>query len=137
MTGTVGKLIKERKIFPTCEEGKEFVDQWLKKEDIRRCVYQGSASFEGNQCKKILLRADPSMVTAYREQGDEIYKKAEPFLNTLLEFQKVVKCCFGQELLYNAEGNPMHPELILSFMKSYRCLNITVPFKVHIIKDKL
>ena len=91
MTGTVGKLIKEmeRKIFPTCEEGKEFLNQWLNKEDIRRCVYQGSASFEGNQCQKILSRADPSMVTAYREQGDDIYKKAEPFLNTLLIFKRL------------------------------------------------
>ena len=48
-----------------------------------------------------------------------------------------MKCCFGQELTYNAEGNPMHPELILSFMKSYRSPDITILLKVHIIEGHI
>ena len=80
------------------------------------------------------MRSDPSLVTEYNEQDDDIYKKAEPFPHTLLKFQKVLNCCFGQKLSFNYEGNPMHPDLISSFIKSYRRLDITVPLKVHIIE---
>ena len=97
MTGTVGKLIKEmeNKIFPTKTEGKAFMDQWLKDKDIRKCVYQGSASFEGNQAEKLLMNVDPSMTNAYRQMGVDIFEKAQPFIITLLWFRKVVICCFG------------------------------------------
>ena len=46
-TGIVGKLVKEfeNKVFSSPEEGKDFMNSWLKSKSIRRCVYQGSASF--------------------------------------------------------------------------------------------
>ena len=100
-TGTVGKLIKEmeRKIFPNYEEEKDFMDQWLKDEDIRRRIYQGSASFDGNQAEKILLRGDTSMNNAFKKKGDEdIFLKAEPFLNTV----EILRCC---EVLFWTETN--------------------------------
>ena len=58
MTGIVGKIVKEfeRCVFPSQSEGHSFVDMWLKVENIRCCVYQGSASFEGKHAKKILLK---------------------------------------------------------------------------------
>ena len=73
------------------------------------------------------MRADPSMVIAYKDKGDDIYKKAEPFLNTLLIFQKVLNCCFGQKLTFNYKENPMHPELI-SYPPSWNALQTSQNF---------
>ena len=49
--GIVGKLVKEfkNKVFSCRGEGEDFMNSWQKSTSIRRCVYQGSASFEGNQ----------------------------------------------------------------------------------------
>ena len=60
MTGAVSKIITgiEDQAFVTKEDGKKFVDEFLKSEDISKCVYQGSNSFEGNQARKLLKRVD-------------------------------------------------------------------------------
>ena len=52
-TGIVGKLVKEfeNKVFSSPEEGKDFMNSWLKSKSIRRCVYQESASLEGTKLK--------------------------------------------------------------------------------------
>ena len=44
MTGVLGKLIKEMERMT----GEKFMSEFLRVEDISRCVYQGSRSFEGN-----------------------------------------------------------------------------------------
>ena len=56
MTGVAGKLLKEmeRGCFQSRKEGKKFVNTFLKANNIQKCVYQGSESFEGNQARKLL-----------------------------------------------------------------------------------
>ena len=56
MTGVTGKLIKEMecKCFESQADGRKFIDKFLHVNNIQRCVYQGSESFEGNQARKIL-----------------------------------------------------------------------------------
>ena len=56
MTGVTGKIIKEMecKCFESKTEGRLFVDKFLEAMNIKRCVYQGSESFEGNQARKLL-----------------------------------------------------------------------------------
>ena len=56
MTGVAEKIIKEleRTCFVTRKAGKLFVDNFLKKNNIKKCVYKGSKSFEGNQARKLL-----------------------------------------------------------------------------------
>ena len=56
MTGVTGKIVKEmeNKCFESKAEGKLFFDKFLKDMNIKRCVYQGSESFEGNQARKLL-----------------------------------------------------------------------------------
>ena len=132
LTGTVGKLIKEfeRKLSADKEEfGKQLMNNWVNQENIRRCVYQGSASLEGNQARKILSRL-PSLENLCKSQEDEIYSKAKPFLQTLADFNSVVKSCFGQTLETDTEGNATFVSVIQKFSSSYRCLGISVPLKV-------
>ena len=56
MTGVAGKLLKEmeRGCFQSRKDGKKFVNTFLKANNIQKCVYQGSESFEGNQAQKLL-----------------------------------------------------------------------------------
>ena len=56
MTGIVGNLVTEMACyaFPNKNNRKEFMNNFLKREDISKCVYQGSNSFEGNQARKLL-----------------------------------------------------------------------------------
>ena len=60
MTGVVGKVLKgmETKSFGTGPEGEKFLNDFLKREDISRCCYQGNRSFEGNQARKLLKSVD-------------------------------------------------------------------------------
>ena len=61
MTGATGKLVSEmeRCGFESREEGEKFINDFLKREDISKCIYQGSNSFEGNQAQKLLQYVDP------------------------------------------------------------------------------
>ena len=74
LTGVTGKLVQEfeRKAFRTPEEGKDFMNAWLKKKGIRRCVYQGSASFEGNQADKLLRSVDSLEAVLYETSPEVI-----------------------------------------------------------------
>ena len=60
MTGVVGKIINEleNQGFETKQKKQAFVNGYLEREDIARCVYQGSRGFEGNQAHKLLMKID-------------------------------------------------------------------------------
>ena len=130
MTGTVGKLIseKERCAFVEKEDGEKFMNDFLKREDISKCVYQGSNSFEGNQARKLLQSVDKLERDVQNLMDFETAAKALPFVETLRLFDKVVTACFGQTL------DPAYEEHISNFSKQYRTLGITVTPKVHIIE---
>ena len=38
--------------------GEKFLNDFLRGKDIRKCVYNGGNSFEGNQARKLLLKID-------------------------------------------------------------------------------
>ena len=126
LTGVVGKIVKalEGKAFKTPHEGKDFMNSWLKKEVIRRCVYQGSASFEGNQAEKLLKKVD-SLEEAVMSWGcQETIVQALPFIQVLRLFKRVVEACFGQTL------HSSYTTFIKNFMVAYRMLGISIPLKV-------
>lgn len=135
LTGIVGKIIKEmeRKVFPSAEEGKEFLDRWMEQPSINisRTVYHGSASFKGNMAKKLLKLS--TNLTKFVDQELDIQDagKAAPFLKALSQFNLVVDACFGQELDSN------YTTLIREFMMTYRSLGISVPLKVHLLESHL
>ena len=99
MTGIVGKIVMEfeRCVLPSQSDGHSFIDKLLKVRNIRRCVYEGSASFEGNQAKKILQKV-VSLENYCTTQSSEIYKNAQPFLETLNNLESVSPSCFGQKI---------------------------------------
>ena len=127
MTGVIGKLImeKERRGFEFKAEGERFVTEFLKKEDISRCVYQGSRSFEGNQARKLLMSVD-KLERSVMELDMETVIEALPFVQTIRLFAKVVTACFGQTL------DPGYEAKIDDFSKQYRSLDISVTPKVNI-----
>ena len=129
MTGVVGKLVSEmeRCAFEEKETGEKFMNDFLKREDISKCVYQGSNSFEGNQARKLLQRVD-QLERDVQKLDFETAAKALPFVQTLRELDKVVTSCFGQHL------DPAYEEKISRFSKQYRTLNISVTPKVHVIE---
>lgn len=126
LTGVVGKIVKEleNKTFPTPAEGKDFMNAWLKKKGIRRCVYQGSASFEGNQAESLMTNIDSLEERVMAETSPETIIKVLPFIQLLRLFRKVVHACFGQTL------NSNYPIFIKDFMTVYRSLGISIPLKV-------
>ena len=127
MTGVIGKLIMEmeRRGFEYKEEGEKFVTDFLRKEDISRCVYQGSRSFEGNQARKLLVNVD-RLERSVMELNMETIIEALPFVHTIRLFEKVVTACFGQTL------NPGYEAHIDAFSKKYRSLDISVTPKVKV-----
>ena len=133
LTGVTGKLVQEfeRKAFRTPEEGKDFMNAWLKKKGVRRCVYQGSASFEGNQADKLLKSVDSLEQAVLHETSPEVIIMALPFTQALRLFRKVCVACFGQSL------DPNYTTYIQEFMASYRGLGISIPLKVFFIKSML
>ena len=129
MTGAVGKIVSEleRCAFEEKEDGEKFVNAFLKREDISKCVYQGSNSFEGNQARKLLQRGD-KLDRDVKELDFETAAKGLPFVETLRLLDKVVTACFGQTLA------PDYEKHIENFSKQYRTLGISVTPKVHVIE---
>ena len=105
MTGVVGKLITEleNQGFETKKKGQTFVNGYLEREDIARCVYQGSRGFEGNQAYKLLMKID-ILERDIMKMDPETAIKSLPFVLCLRKFEKVVTACFGQthDLSYGA-----------------------------------
>ena len=132
LMGSVFKIITEmEKLGFSCkEEGEEFIEEFLKQQNISKCVYRGSNSFVGNQARKVLKCVDDldQMAILYSEEnyGDQsIYEKASPFIKTLRCLNEVVESCFGQVLDMDYE------KYITGFSKQYRSLNIKVTPKVY------
>ena len=128
MTGSTGKLISEmeRCAFETIEDGEKFINDFLKREDISKCVYQGSNSFEGNQARKLLQSVD-KLERDIMNLDFDTAAKALPFVETLRKLDRVVSACFGQSL------DPQYEDLIDDFSKQYRSLSISVTPKVKIL----
>ena len=133
MEGIVGKLVKEleRKVFQTPGEGKEFMEEWFKEENISRCVYRGEASFQGNQAEKIASCTASLEVKFELDTESEIQTKAKPFIKALTLFNEVKKACFSQELQDDYES------VIMEFCLFYRSLQISIPLKVHILESHI
>ena len=89
---------------------------FLRKEDISRCVYQGSRSFEG----RLLVNVD-RLERSVMELNMETIIEALPFVHTIRLFEKVITACFGQTLNH-----------IDAFSKKYRSLDISVTPKVKV-----
>ena len=132
MTGILGKLIMEmeRKAFEDSGEGEAFVTEFLKEEDISRCVYQGSRSFEGNQARKLLKNVD-KLERKVMTLDMEVTIEALPFIQALRLFEKVVTSCFGQTLHPGYENN------VDAFARQYRALDISVTPKVNLVTQKM
>ena len=120
MTGVTGKLITEMEKMT----GEKFVNEFLQEEDISRCAYQGSRSFEGNQARKLLKNTD-KLERSVMKLDIETTIQALPFVQTLRVFNKVVSSCFGQTL------DPAYERHIEDFSKQYRSLDISVTLKVN------
>ena len=129
MTGIVGKIISEmeRCAFVEKQDGETFMNAFLKREDISKCVYQGSNSFEGNQARKLLQRVD-KLERDVKNLDFETATSAMPFVETLRIFDRVVTACFGQIL------NQSYNQEIAKFSDKYRELNISVTPKVHVVE---
>ena len=130
LTGTVGKIVTEmeRIGFNSKEEGEKFVNDFLKVENIHKCVYQGSNSFEGNQARKLLKKVKELKEAVMVLDNELTIQKTLPFVETLRRFDKVVDACFGQKLDRHYQAD------ITSFSQQYRSLNISITPKV--ILDK-
>ena len=69
----------ERCCFATRKTGEKFVDNFLKKENIRKCAYQGSNNFEGNQAQELLKKCDQlEDVLSLQDYSAKV--KAQPFV---------------------------------------------------------
>ena len=125
MTGATGKLVSEmeRCGFESRQEGEKFINNFLKREEISKCVYQGSNSFEGNQAQKLLQCVD-SLERDVKMLDFVTATKALPFVETLRQLNKVVTSCFGQTLDHEYENH------INAFSKQYRSLGISITPKV-------
>ena len=100
------------------------MNNFLKREDISKCVYQGSNSFEGNQARKLLQRVD-KLERDVKDLDFETAAKALPFVETLRQLDKVVTSCFGQTL------DPEYENHIAAFSRQYRTLDISITPKVN------
>ena len=112
-----GRGRMERKGLENTEEGEEFVNVFLKKENISKCVYQGCNSFEGTQARKLLKKVN-ELEEAVMKLDPVKIQKTLPFVATLGMFNKVVESCFGQNL------DPKYKEFIKTFSQQYRTLKI-------------
>ena len=101
------------------------MSEFLRAEDISRCVYQDSRSFEGNQARKLLRNVD-KLQRKVMKLDLEIIVQVLPFVETLRKFDKVVSSCFSQIL------DPDYEKNIKDFSRQYRSLNISVTPKVNI-----
>ena len=130
LTGIVGKLVKEmeKNVFPSPEEGKKFMDEWMASPSVNVCrtVYHGSANFVGDMARKLLKKVANMKVTV-NKLDPEIIAKAAPYLVTLQKFETVRNACFGQLVEQN------YGDTIRQFSDSYRSLGISITLKVKYI----
>ena len=131
MTGSTGKIVSgfESCAFENKEDGEKFINEFLRREDISKCVYQGSNSFEGNQARKLLQCVDKLDRDVKNLLDFETAAKALPFVETLRHLDRVVTACFGQTL------DPAYEDYIDAFSYQYRSLGISITPKVHIIEQ--
>ena len=122
MTGTVGHLVNNMiKTFP---EGEELITNYMKDHTISWCAYH-PGTFEGKQARKFLKFSEILLVPAMKLLFSSEYKAIE--IITIMQFNKVVVACFGQELRQNFR------ETITKFVVMYRKLPICVTPKVHLV----
>ena len=92
-TGIVGKLIKEmeRKLFDSEKEGVKWMDDWMATPgvNVSRTVYHGSASFVGNQARRLLKKLDSLEVKLEGALQGERLDLAKVFMKALRQFEQV------------------------------------------------
>lgn len=134
MTGVLGKLIDEmEKSFPDNKdtaEGTEFVNKFLKENNIHRTEYQGSHSFEGNHARK-LLSVISTMRPAVQQLSGEHKHKILRIISVLEAFDEVVASCFSVHLVGDYEKKiEVFSELYTALHKDFK---VTVTSKVHLV----
>ena len=132
LTGSTGKIVSGlESAFKTKDLGERFINDFLKREDITKCVYQGSNSFEGNQARKLLKCVDKLERDVKILLDFETAAKTLPFVQALRLLDRVVTSCFGQDLACEYE------DCIKAFSHQYRTLGISVTPKIHIIEQHI
>ena len=140
-TGILGKLIMEmeRKLFDSAKEGVKWMDEWMATPgvNVSRTVYHGSASFVGNQARRLLTKLDSLEIKLEGALQGEKLVMAKVFIKALRQFEQVgvvllkslfsafcllnyetfwqvIVACFGQDL------KPDYKSKIGNFMVTYR-----------------
>lgn len=93
--------------------------RWTKECNVSREFFNGSPSFAGNSCKKLLNEVD--VLRSF------CCLKCLKYVQCFKDFRAVVDSCFSQNLEENYEKN------IFAFKKSYIALEIPVTPKVHAV----
>ena len=92
-TGIVGKLVMEmeRKLFDNAKEGVKWMDDWMAEPgvNVSRTVYHGSASFVGNQARRLLSKLDSLEVKLEGALQGERIAMAKIFIKALRQFEQV------------------------------------------------
>ena len=151
LIGIVGKLCKEfeaSRVFSSPEAGHQYIDEWLKKANIEKTKFHGSANFTGtfeeicylvskisvnfpgNNAEKLLDKIESleDHLTEMLVMDEDRLDMVKKFMNAFRAFRDVVHSCFGMTL------DPKYEENIQIFMAAYRELNISVPVKLHILE---
>ena len=133
MTGVTEKILKamEKLCFSCLQDGDNFLDDFFKRYDIKKTVYRGGMSFEGNQARKVLKSVDKLERDIQNNLDFGTVLKCLPFTECLRKFDKVIDSCFGQEL------DDTFEEKIAEFSSSYRSLDISITTKVHVVETHI
>ena len=125
MKGVSGKSMNELENSSNRNaEGTKFLNGFHRREDIQKCVYQGSHSYQGNQPKKLLEKCDILERDIKQSFNFVSSTEASPFLIYLSRFPEVVTSCFGQTLDSNYMKN------IQKLSDTYRSSGISVAPKI-------
>jgi len=101
-------------------------DDWLSSINIAFQPMHG-LQLAGNECRKMLK---PKNVNVLMQQATEngVFEVVQPYADLFIQFDKVVKSCFGNELI------PDYKEHIETFAKMYTELGLSVrATKFHIL----
>lgn len=134
MTGVTGKLVDEiEKSFPDnkkTHEGTNFVNKFLKENNIHRAEYQGSHSFEGNHARK-LVRVIHKMLPLVKQLSGDHKDRILRIISVMEAFDEVIESCFSVHLVGDYE------EKIRVFTNLYMALNkdykVSVTSKAHLV----
>ena len=109
--------------------GKEWMDEYLCKINIKRKSYQGSHALEGNQ-SNIFLEKLPLLEQEIMRSPDSLKIEGLPVLHSLRCFREVKVSCFGQEL-----KKDIYENCIEKFSQVYMSIegSVITP-KIHIIQ---